>query len=401
MSNPAVASQSKFDAYTPTTAGHISRIGSLDIVKGLVMVIMAIDHVRVYAAVPAGGMPPGVFFTRWITHFVAPAFCFFAGTSIFLHGRKLNDNNALSKFLLTRGAWLVFLELTVIRVSWTFNFDFAHYMIAGVIWMLGWCMILMAGFSRLSVKTNAIIGCAIVLLHNAVGGVLESLGPLGAILYGGGQVGDTPLLVLFVIVPWIGVMMAGYAFGALMLRPAEERNKLIMRIGIGLTLGFLLLRGIDVYGDPRHWRPEPDASGRLPMPAWLRFLNTSKYPASLLFLLMTIGPTLMLLAKADAWRGKVAAWLTTFGRVPFFFYLLHIPLIHLLACLVSVVRTGSVDPWLFNNHPLNPGPAPDGYRWSLLLLYGVWAVAIVLLYFPCKWFARVRSESKRTILSYL
>ena len=403
MTAPAVQSQS-YDSYTPTTAGHVSRISSLDFVKGLVMVIMAIDHVRVYAGVPAGGPPPSVFFTRWITHFVAPAFCFFAGTSIFLHGRKLGDKTALSKFLLSRGAWLIFLELTVLRLAWTFNFDFKNYMIAGVIWMLGWCMILMAAFSRLSAKTNAIVGVAIIFLHNALGGVLGAIpGPIGTILYRNdvANIFGLPFFVLFVIVPWIGVMMAGYAFGEVLLHPAPQRKKEILTIGITATVVFLVLRSIDFYGDPRHWHVPANATEPPRLSAPLRFLNTTKYPASLDFLLMTLGPTLILMAYADRIRGKVSEVLQTFGRVPFFFYLLHIPLIHLAAVVVSAIREGSVNPWLFGNHPINPPEVPAGYRWSLLLLYAVWAVVIFTLYFPCKWFARVRAEKKNPLLSYL
>ena len=142
------------------------RVSSIDIVRGLAMILMAIDHVRVYSGQPAGGPTPGIFFTRWITHFVAPAFVFLAGTGAYLHGRKLGDRAALARFLATRGIWLVLLELTVLRVAWTFNLDFAHYMLAGVIWMLGWCMVLMAGAIFLPMRAIAGVGLAIVALHN-------------------------------------------------------------------------------------------------------------------------------------------------------------------------------------------------------------------------------------------
>lgn len=406
---PAVQSQSGFGAYTPHASGS-SRISSLDLVRGLVMVLMAIDHVRVYAGVPAGGPTPGVFFTRWITHFVAPAFVFFAGTSAFLHGRKLGDLKALSRFLLLRGAWLVLLELTVLRVAWTFNLDFAHYMLAGVIWMIGWCMILLAVFVHVPMRVNAIAGCAIIALHPVLGmlGGFEGgvAGGLFTILYGGWIVklgaNGPPLYVLFVIVPWIGVMMAGYAFGHVMLLPPEARKRITLRIGIGATVAFLVLRGFDV-GDPRHWQQTANAGndGGSQAPALLRFLGTSKYPASLDFLLMTLGPTLILLAYADRIRGRAAEILTTFGRVPFFYYLLHIPVIHAAACVVSLIRTGRVDPWLFTNHPVAPADVPEGYRWSLGLLYLVFVLCVTALYFPCRWFARVRATRSSALLSYL
>src|SRR5437762_12247345 len=187
-----------------------SRVASIDLIRGAVMVLMAIDHVRVYSGLPAGGPTAGIFFTRWVTHFVAPAFIFLAGTSAFFYGRKHSD---LSRFLLVRGVWLVLLELTVIRVCWTFNFDFAHYMLAGVILVIGWCMIIMAALVRLRPRTVGIIGAAIIALHNAVMPWVMNHVPLGSLAhlgYGIGPVEGTPLLVLYSIIPWIGVMAAGY-----------------------------------------------------------------------------------------------------------------------------------------------------------------------------------------------
>src|SRR5881628_1537948 len=226
------------------------RIHSIDVTRGVVMVLMAIDHVRVYAGVPPGGPRPGVFFTRWITNVVAPAFAFLSGTSAYLLGQKLGSRTALSRYLVTRGLILVLLELTVIRVAWTFNFDFGHYLLAGVIWMLGWCMIIMAALVHLPLKVNAIAGVAIIALHNVLAmatGGRDSLGS-GAVnvlwhfLYGGGVVqvgqGGPPLYVLYVIVPWISVMMAGYAFGAVMQLPAQRRRSVILRIGATATAAF-------------------------------------------------------------------------------------------------------------------------------------------------------------------
>src|SRR5713101_7615305 len=330
-----------------------SRVASIDLIRGAVMVLMAIDHVRVYSGLPAGGPTAGIFFTRWVTHFVAPAFIFLAGTSAFFYGRKHSD---LSRFLFVRGVWLVLLELTVIRVAWTFNLDFAHYLLAGVIWVIGWCMILMAALVRLRVRTIAIIGLAIITLHNALLPPLISavpaLGDLWKVLYIGffnGPVDGTPLIVLYSIVPWIGVMAAGYAFGTVLTWEPARRNRMCLRLGLGATALFLVLRGFNLYGDPRPW-----TSGT-PMPALLSFLNTTKYPASLSFLLMTLGPTIALIPLLDRARGRVAQWLTVFGRVPFFYYVLHIPLIPALALVVSKIRTGTVAPWLFTNHPMaNP-----------------------------------------------
>jgi uncharacterized membrane protein len=376
-----------------------SRVQSIDLIRGAVMVLMAIDHVRVYSGLPAGGPTPGIFFTRWVTHFVAPAFILLAGTSAFLYGRKHND---LSRFLFVRGVWLVLLELTVIRVCWTFNLDFAHYMLAGVIWVIGWCMILMSALVRLRPRAVGIIGVAIIALHNLVMMPLvnrtQALGELWKILYIGffqGPVAGTPLIVLYSIIPWIGVMAAGYWFGTVLTMEPAPRNRICLRLGLGATALFLVLRAFNIYGDPQPW----SASGR--MPALLSFLNTTKYPASLNFLLMTLGPTIALVPLLDHARGRIAQWLRVFGRVPFFYYVLHIPLIHALALVVSKIRTGSVDAWLITNHPMANPSAPDGYTWSLGLLYLVWAIAIVLLYFACRWYADLKARRGDSWLKYL
>ena len=366
-----------------------SRVASIDLIRGAVMVLMAIDHVRVYSGLPAGGPTAGIFFTRWVTHFVAPAFIFLAGTSAFFYGRKHTD---LSRFLFIRGAWLVLLELTVIRIAWTFNFDFKNYMLAGVIWVIGWCMMLMAALVRLRPRTAGIIGVAIIALHNLVMPWLSSHVPLGElwkILYIGffnGPVAGTPLIVLYSIIPWIGVMAAGYWFGTVLTLEPARRNRICLRLGVGAIALFLVLRGFNLYGDPRPW----SADG--PMPALLSFLNTTKYPASLSFLLMTLGPTIALVPLLDRAHGPVARWLSVFGRVPFFYYVLHIPLIHALALVVSKIRTGTVDPWLFTNHPMANPPAPEGYTWSLGLLYLVWAIAVAILYFASRWYADLKAR---------
>jgi len=458
---PAVADQGALD---PRGIG--GRIGSIDIIRGAVMVLMAIDHVRVFAGVPAGGPTPGLFFTRWITHFCAPAFIFLAGTAAFLHGRKLGDRGALARFLLTRGAWLVLLELTVLRFSWTFNFDYAHYVLAGVIWVIGWCMILMAGLIYLPVAVTGAIGVAIIVGHNITDAFAQQLAQtlgqsdsawLWQILYfagnvslGGGEDGPQ-LAVLYSIVPWIGVMAAGYAFGTVMLMSAERRRRLCFAIGGAAIAAFLVLRGFNVYGDPRPWgdaarrlaaeraaaqraaaeraaapqatpnaAPAPSATGtatpaqpagtadaapRRPppprTPAYLQFLGTAKYPASLLFLLMTLGPTILALPLLERARGPVARGLTVFGRVPFFYYVLHIPLIHLIFVGLSVARFGSVIPWMTANHPMFAPPPPEGYTYGLLALYAITIVTVAILYVPCRWFAELKARRRDPWLSYL
>lgn len=383
------------------------RITSLDIVRGAVMVLMAIDHVRVYAGVPAGGPTPGVFLTRWVTHFCAPAFVFLAGTSAWLHGSRLGDPAALGRWLVTRGAWLVLLELTVLRLAWTFTLDYGAYMLAGVIWMLGWCMILMALLVRLPAVVIGTFGVVLMAGHNltgfmgpdAIGALLGGgMGWLWKILYFGGGISvgggeSANFLVLYSIIPWIGVMAAGYAFGAVLQQP-EGRRRTCLAIGMAVTVAFIVLRVLNVYGD-RPWSP----SGQVP--AWIAFLNTSKYPASLQFLLMTLGPTIAALGLLEGATARMTGWLRVFGRVPFFYYLLHIPLIHVVALVISLVRSPDATGWLFGHHPMNPGPAPDGYMWSLPLLYLVTVVVVALLYYPCRWFADLKARRSEAWLTYL
>jgi uncharacterized membrane protein len=382
-----------------------TRIGSVDIIRGAVMVLMAIDHVRVYSGLPAGGATFGIFFTRWITHFCAPAFLFLAGTSAFLYRRTHAD---LSRHLLVRGAWLILLELTVLRVAWTFNLDFATYEMAGVIWVIGWCMVLMAGLTKLPVVATGAIGVLIIAAHNLldpyVGTIVANLrddivGGLWKVFYvaffaGPIRFGENGpnLIVLYTIVPWIGVMATGYAFGSILTMAPARRNHSCLTIGLGATALFMVMRGLNLYGDPQPWTGD----------SLLAFLNTSKYPASLLFLLMTLGPTIALIPLAERSRGALARWLTVFGSVPFFFYLLHIPLVHALALVVSTVRLGAVSPWLFANHPMGNPPPPEGYAWSLPLLYLTWAVAIAMLYVACRWFGDLKTKrADLGILRYL
>ncbi len=386
----------------PNATAKRARIASLDIVRGAVMVLMAIDHVRVYAGVPAGGPTVGIFFTRWVTHFCAPAFIFLAGTAAYLYGQKVQSRGELARFLLTRGLWLVLLELTLLRFGWTFNFDYANFTFAGVIWCIGWSMIVLAGLAFLPTAAVAAIGVAIIVGHTASAAILfgiESPSWLLQVLYVGGgfKAGPFGVAILYVLLPWIGVMAAGYGFGTVMKQPADVRRRWCLTIGLSAVALFVLLRATGVYGDPRPWPPPPEAQ----MPSWLAFLNTAKYPASLLFLLMTLGPVLILLRFLENARGRIARWLSVFGEVPFFYYVLHVPLIHVIALLISLVRTPESTGWLIANHPLMPPDVPPGYQWSLALLYLVTILVVVLLYFPCRWYAKVKAESRSRWLRFL
>mgnify|MGYP005836851935 CR=1 FL=1 len=381
----------------PASAGH--RLPALDIVRGAVMVLMAIDHVRVYAGVPPGGPTPAVFFTRWVTHFCAPAFVFLAGTAAYLYREKAGSTAALSRFLVTRGLWLVLLELTVLRFGWTFNLDYAHFTFAGVIWMLGWSMVALAALAWLPTRVVAAFGVLVIAGHNALAPALygiESPSWLLRVLYVGGSFTvpgvDWNVIVLYVLLPWIGVMAAGFGFGAVMRLDDVRRRRACLAIGGGAIALFVLLRATALYGDPNPWNRS--------LPA-LAFLNTAKYPASLLFLLMTLGPCIVVLPWLEHSRGRVARWLELFGRVPFFYYGLHIPLIHVVAVVVAWVRTPGDVGWLFANHPMLPPEVPPGYMWSLPLLHAVTAAVVVALYVPCRWFAQVKATTQHWWLRLL
>ena len=382
---------------SPAAPGAVSltRLRSIDLVRGVIMVLMAIDHVRVYAGVPAGGPTAGLFFTRWVTHFCAPGFAFLAGASAFYYGRKAGGWRPLSRYLLTRGLLLVALELTVIHVAWTFAFDFTQ-LLAGVIWMLGWCMVVMAALVRFPPRRVGMFGVAIIAAQQLFRLPPQifpaSTGWLWQVLYLGGPVTVPPvtIAILYNIVPWLGVMAAGYGFGEILARGEADRRRLCLRIGLSATALFLLVGGLVVFAAPMDEE----------MPRLFQLLNQNKYRDSQLFLLMTLGPPIALLPVAERARGWGADALVTFGRAPFFYYLLHIPLIHALALVVWRLRDGHVDPDLFGAAPLFVA-VPDGQQWALPLLYLVFAVVVVILYFCCRWYVKVRAAQPRTWLRYI
>ena len=398
-----IGSTSAPATFTPATAAEPvaeqgERIRSIDIVRGVIMVLMAIDHVRVYSGLPAGGATAGIFFTRWITHFCAPGFVFLAGTAAFLHGRRLGNPGALSRYLLTRGLVLVVLELTLIRFSWTFNVAYDQFVLAGVIWMLGWCMVILAGLVRMRARTVGLLGVGIVCLQQLFG-LVPRLLPAGArpafgrgweFIYPAGLDGAAGIEVLYVIVPWIGVMAAGYGFGAIMLRDRDERNRLCLRIGLGATAAFAVLAVVSAL---------VQGGGDDARPLLFRILDQRKYPASQLFLLMTLGPIIALVPAAERARGMVARAFDVVGRVPLFFYLLHIPLIHSTALIVNRMRTGATQSEFYGTAPYTF--LPDEMRWSLGLLYFVFAVDVLLLLGACYWYADVKRKRAGSWLKYI
>ena len=358
------------------------------------MILMAIDHVRVYSGLPAGGDTAGIFFTRWVTHFCAPGFVFFAGTAAFLHGRRLGPAG-LARYLLTRGALLVALELTLIRFFWTFDVSYANgFLLAGVIWMLGWCMIALAVMVRFPPAIIGWAGVAIVALQQLFSrvpallpeGARAAVGPLWEFVYPAGF--EAPgMQVLYVLVPWVGVMMAGYGFGPIMVRDAAARDRLLVRLGVALTALFLIGAGVLAAR----------ADGARPFV--FRLLDQQKYPASPLFLLMTLGPMIALLPFAGRTRDRVTGAIAIIGRVPLFYYLLHILLIHVSALVVNMIRTGATQAQFYATAPY--AWMPEEQRWSLGLLYLVFALDVTVLFVACRWYAGVKARRPGSWMRYL
>jgi len=349
------------------------------------MVLMALDHVRYYftdrqfSPEELDRTTLALFLTRWVTHYCAPAFFFLAGTAAFLGG-------ATKRRLVTRGLMLVALELTIVGFAWTFN---PGYSIGGVIWSLGWSMVLLAALTFLPIAAIAAFGLILIFAHDLlpVGG-----GPIGTVLHGIGviHVGPLPWFVLFAIVPWCGVMAAGYAIGALYRIDEARRRRILMVMGIVATLLYVLLRFTNLYGNPWPYEPQPTTSITI-----AAFLNVAKYPPSLQFLLMTLGPMLIALALLDGIREPrgIGRPIQLFGRVPLFFYVVHIYAIHGLALVVALI---SGQPWQWlgwgGRFPRKP---PDGYGYGLPVVYLVWILVVIALYFPCRWYERRKARIRQ------
>jgi len=380
------------------------RIESIDVVRGVIMFIMALDHTRDFfgnsglnPTDPATTTIP-LFFTRWITHFCAPVFFLLTGTGAYLAGRQ-KSKRELSWFLLTRGLWLIFLELVVVRcLGWQFNFDY-HLMLTNVLWALGWAMITLSALVYLPAWAVTAFGVVMIATHNLLDSV-ESSNPLWTILHSLNFLVNTPrhiVFVSYVLIPWVGVTAAGYGLGQIYSWPSERRRTFLVRLAIGLSVAFIILRTINRYGDPQPWSAQ-----RSTVFSVLSFLNTTKYPPSLLFLLMTLGPATFFLWVVDAGTPRWLRPALTVGKVPMFYYLLHVPLIHLIAVAVCYGRYGQVH-WMFESpsprdFPITP---PPGWGYSLPVVYLVWAIVVLTLYPLCRWFAGVRQRRNDAWLSYL
>jgi uncharacterized membrane protein len=372
--------------------GGPARIVSIDVLRGLVMAVMALDHTRDFFGTsgfnPRDVMEPALFLTRWVTHLCAPTFILLAGLSASLYGRE-GSVQELSRFLMIRGFWLILIDLTLIKFGWSFDVDL-YRLSVGVIFVIGASMVALAALIWL--PRWAIAGVAFIMVggHNLLDGVrAEQLGGgswAWHVLHEPGLVplGDgTNLYVLYPLIPWIGVMAAGYLLGPVMQLERKARQRVLFRLGTAVTLGFIVLRATNLYGDPDPWTIQETWFSTI-----LSFLNCEKYPPSLLYLMITLGPALMLLSCFEHAHGAFARLLATFGQVPFFYYVVHIYLIHVLAVATGFATTGT----------LTRAPA---IGLSLPGVYMVWLLALLLLYPICRWFAVLKESGRGWWWSYL
>ncbi|MBX7103138.1 MAG: heparan-alpha-glucosaminide N-acetyltransferase domain-containing protein [Gemmataceae bacterium] len=387
-------------------APRTDRVASIDVLRGLVMILMALDHVRDYFSDSLQINPaepdasyPALFVTRWVSHFCAPVFLLLAGVGAGLSATR-QPKSRVAFFLVTRGLWLVLLELTLVRLSFWFSFDF-KLVIGLVIWTLGWSMVLLAGLQYTPRAWLIAYGLGTVLIHNATDWVdLSCLGRLEwvwIVAHGRGMIqlqAGHELFVPYKLIPWSGVMALGYALAPVFQKPQVDRRRFFATWGLLMTAAFVVFRFSNLYGDPRGWHPYPE-----PARTVMSFFNCEKYPPSLCYLLMTLGPAFLALAIFDRSPGWLLQRVMVLGRVPLFFYLLHIPLIHGLAVLTSYVETGRVAPWLISGP--EDAQAPDGYGFRLPVVYLVTGVVVLLLYPACAWYDRLKRTSKAKILSWL
>ena len=377
-----------------------NRLESIDFLRGLVIVIMALDHVRDYftnvRSDPLDLDRPELFLTRWITHFCAPVFVLLAGTSagLMAAGRTRQE---LSVFLLSRGLWLLFVEAIIITFGWTFANPF-NMLILQVIWAIGMSMMVMAALVWTPKWFMAAFGLILVFGHNILDMGLFPESVRGANPFWHGLHNSMfttdfgiPAFIAYPLVPWIGLMPLGYLLADLYRKPAEDRQQLLIKIGASAIILFIGLRAAGLYGEPN-----PFENQETTVKAVLDFVDTTKYPPSLLYLLMTLGPALLVLAYAERWRGRFIGWMVTFGRVPFFFYVVHIYVIHLGAMVAAELsgagwRTAAVAFFYY----------PSSYGFELPVVYAVWLGFILALYPACRWFAGIKARRKDWWLSYL
>lgn len=400
-------------AAAANSASHGLRLLSIDALRGLVMIIMALDHVRdffhadaaLFSPTDLSRTTPVLFFTRWITHYCLPVFMFAAGMGVYLYGRS-RSRGQLSRFLWTRGLWFIALELTVMQFAYNFSFSLRFLILLLILWIFGICLLAMAALVYVPMRWLAALSVAVIVLHNCLDGIRAQ--QFGAAAWAWNllhQPGVIPVagkmaLVTYTFLPWIAVMAAGFCFGRVFQMEPEARRRIMLRLGLAMTAAFLALRAWNHYGDPAPWTPQKSALFTV-----LSFLNCTKYPGSLDFLLMTLGPAVLVLAWFDRLTFKPANPLVVFGRVPMFYFILHFYLIHILAVLGAWLRYGnSAARFVFNPLPSMGGPRelfPANFGYSLWTVSGVWLLVLVLLYPVCRWFAKVKATRRDWWLSYL
>ena len=412
---PTVASLpiSSTEAHTAAISDRRAyRMSSLDILRGLVIVVMALDHVRDYVMIASVQDPtadpstgPLLFATRWITHFCAPTFVLLAGTSAGLMARRKRPAD-LASFLLKRGLWLIVVEVLVISTATSLSpmgiaeLGGRTYVGLQVIWAIGASMVVLAGAQFLGRRACLAIGAAIVLGHNLLDAVwptastTASTGPLWVVLHARQvyEVGPFWVYFSYPLLPWIGVMLIGYGAASLFELPAQLRDERLIRIGIGLAVAFLLVRTLNVYGDPHPWQFYPSKTAASVM----SFLATTKYPPSLLYILMTLGPAAIACAFAERLRGPIRDALVTLGRAPLAFYITHLYLIHALAILLGIAQGFAVQQF-FTAYRF----FPKGFGVGLAGVYLMWITVVVILYPFCRWVAAVKARRQDWWLSYV
>ena len=399
------------------------RIYSIDFLRGVVMMIMLLDHTRDFIHAGAFNSDPtdpattnvALFFTRWITHYCAPTFVFLSGASIYLQKLRGKSNRELSWFLLTRGLWLIVVEFTIVRTSFVFNLDYSFFGVAQVIWVIGVSMIIMAALIWLPKGVIAAYGLLLVLFHNLLDSIQippnvafagqppPDLGQaLWLILHQPGVIplfgGATSGFLAYPLLPWTGLMALGYVAGTVYSWDAERRQRWLLRSGAVVTAAFIVLRLINLYGDPSRWAYQERGG----IYTFLSFLNTTKYPSSLLFLLMTIGPALIVLALTDRIDGK-AIWqriAIVYGRVPMFYYMLQFALAHALAILISLAAGKEIG-YYFMNFPASFAAAPPDAGFPLWVVYVMWIMGLAILFPLCWWYGNYKLTHRKWWLSYI
>lgn len=382
-----------------------SRLVSVDILRGIVMVLMPLDHIREYFAHRAAVLNPedlsetgaALFLTRWLTHFCAPAFAFLAGTGAFLSLSRGRTRPQLAGYLFSRGAFLAVLDPTVMKFFWSFNLNY-RYTEVGILWVIGWSLMALAALVHLPRWAVLLFSITVIAGHNALDGIRPEVfgawAPLWNLLHVQGQVEMFPgfkVWVVYPLLPWIGVAAAGYVFGALLAdESAARRRRRLLIVGAAVTLVFVMLRWLNGYGDPRPWTEQAQGVWTL-----FSFLNCTKYPTSLLFLCMTLGPAIAALAVVERLPVRIGQWLSTLGRVPLFYYLVHIPLIHVSAIIIARLTLGSD---VMRNATTSP---PPGWGFDLPVIYLLWMGVVLAMYPVCRWFARVKQRRTDWWLGYL